>query len=104
MILVTGAQGFIGSFLVEYLLAAGSRIRILTRGGSRRLHTTTGQVDVWQGNLTVANTISGIADGIDTVFHLAGEVRNAQKVTSVNLHGTMNLLAECQSSGVRRFL
>ena len=68
MILGTGVHGFIGRSLVEYLMRAGSRIRILTRSGSCNLQGIGGQVDVRQGDLTVANSISGIAETEGTMF------------------------------------
>ena len=104
VILITGAHGFIGRQLAKVLILRGNKIRILTRGRSSNLQGIGGQVDVWQGDLTITSTISGIADGIDTVYHLAGEIRNRRRFTNINHQGTQNLLAQCESSGVRRFL
>jgi len=104
LILVTGANGFIGRSLAEHLTHSGSKLRILTRGGSNNIPMLGREVDVWQGDLNFASSLSGIAESIETVYHLAGEFRNRKRFTSVNYHGTQNLLAQCQSSGVRRFL
>ena len=103
-VLVTGARGFIGRMLVKHLMQEGKKVRVLTRGALSAPDALDGQIDVWEGDLADPATISGIANGIHTVYHLAGEIRDRRAFDGVNHHGTEHLLAQCQTSGMRRFL
>ena len=96
-VLVTGAGGFIGSFLCRRLSANGYRIRALAFPGEdvRQLHDLGAEVRV--GDLTKPETLQGIADGVDSVYHLAGRVTDwgPKKVFySAIVDATKNLLAE----------
>ncbi len=103
-VLVTGATGFVGRRLVDYLLTEGAGVRILRQGPLPVPERWQGAVDIRDGDLTQFNTLKGIAAGIETVYHLAGEIRVAHLFDAVNRAGTKNLLRRCQSEGVRRFL
>lgn len=63
-----------------------------------------GKVECLTGDLRQAASLSGIADGIDTVYHLAGEIRDTRLFDAVNCLGTENLLEICRIAGVRRFV
>jgi nucleoside-diphosphate-sugar epimerase len=103
-VLVTGARGFIGKKLVEKLVREGKNLRVLTRGEQNAFDEISEQIDVWRGDLTKPSTLSGIAEGIHTVYHLAGEIRDPRRFDLVNRQGTKYLLKQCQSARVRRFL
>ena len=78
-VVVTGADGFIGSHLVERLLAEGADVRALccytsegSRGWLEALPTEQlAQVDVWLGDVRDHRFVHNLVDGCDTVFHLA---------------------------------
>ena len=96
-VLVTGAGGFIGSFLCRKLSANGYRIRALALPGEdvRQLHDLGAEIRV--GDLTKPETLSGIADGVDIVYHLAGRVTDwgsKRLFYSAITDATQNLLAE----------
>lgn len=104
-VLVTGAHGFIGINLVKSLAGSGLHIRLLVRDELKiDPPIPDGMVDIWKGDLTVPSSLSGITNGVDTVYHLAGEVRNPSAYDPVNRLGTRNLLDQCRSGGVRRFV
>ena len=94
--LVTGATGFIGRHLVERLLAEGASVRILTRGRKPLPESWRDRVQVAQGDLTDTSTLPSAVAGCDTVFHLAGELRDAARMHATNVLGTQNLLAACR--------
>ena len=113
-ILITGGAGYIGSTLTPFLLAAGHEVRVLDRlayGGQSLL-------GVWahpsfefvRGDIRDREVVrSSVADR-DAVVHLAAVVgdpacsRESDLARSVNLDASMNLIAECRSAKVRRFI
>jgi nucleoside-diphosphate-sugar epimerase len=111
-ILVTGANGFIGSWVVRALLARGFRkIRCLTRGSSDKIASlreefSTGDLDVLQGNLLSPETCARATRDVTVVYHLAAGVEKTFPGCFLNSAvTTRNLLAACLLSGrVRRFV
>jgi CDP-glucose 4,6-dehydratase len=111
--LVTGAQGFAGSWLARALLEAGASVVAYDRGdpamSGLELHGIAEDVDVVRGDLTdgglVARTIQD--RGVDAVFHLAAQTivgkANASPVPTfdANIRGTWTLLEACRTAGVR---
>lgn len=73
MTLVTGGTGFIGSHLVERLLARGVRVRALVRRTGFFFDKTT--VDVVRGDLITGDGLAEVLRDVDTVIHLAGVTR-----------------------------
>ncbi len=69
MILVTGGTGFIGSHLVERLLARGERVRVLVRRSGLFENSA---AEVSHGDLVSGEGITRALDGVKTVIHLAG--------------------------------
>jgi len=76
-VLVTGGCGFIGSFLVCELVAAGARVRVvdnLERGRRESLGSALDQVDLQEIDLRDANACQNLCDAMDVVIHLASKV------------------------------
>ena len=69
MILVTGGTGFIGSHLVDRLLARGERVRCLVRRPGLFERTP---VEVIHGDLLAGDGLAQALHGVDSVIHLAG--------------------------------
>jgi nucleoside-diphosphate-sugar epimerase len=73
-ILVTGGSGFIGSGLVQALVRAGHRVRVLddnSRGSPRRLREVENDIEFIAGDIRDAATVATAARGMDEVHHLA---------------------------------
>ncbi|SEO46181.1 NAD-dependent epimerase/dehydratase family protein [Amycolatopsis saalfeldensis] len=103
-ILVTGANGFVGSAVVRELVArgAGARVRVLVRRAIPEWMAGAGVAE-WRGDLTDAAGLDGVCTGVGTLVHLASHIGgDAQVCTAVNEDGTRNLLAEARRAGVRR--
>ncbi len=106
-VLVTGGAGFIGSFLVERLLAGNENVRCL-------LHRQQGEMDRLpvervRGNVTEPESLPDACRGMETVYHLAGTGRagdwgRREWFFGVNAEGTNNLLRAARQAGVRRFV
>jgi uncharacterized protein YbjT (DUF2867 family) len=80
-ILVTGATGHVGSELVAALLAAGGRVRVLTRDPSRVAHLA-GRVETAIADLDRPETLAGAVRGVEAMYlleadHGVGQTRNA---------------------------
>ena len=97
-VMVTGGAGFIGSHLVEALLARGHRVRVidnLSTGQRERVHRS---ADFITGDITRAESLGHLFDGIDCVFHTAAlprvplSIENPLETHMVNVVGTINVL------------
>ena len=76
--LVTGGASFIGSHLVDQLVARGARVRVvddLTSGHRENLaaHLSSGRVEFTQADLREPGVTRQAVQGIDVVFHLAAD-------------------------------
>ncbi len=91
--LVTGATGFIGSHLVEYLLRQGDEVTCLARSQSRLRWLEGLPVRIIEGDCTDPDVDKRIDDDFDWVFHLAGLTNTLQvdEYYKVNGRGTANL-------------
>ena len=104
--LVTGAAGFIGYHLTEELVRQGHRVRglILPHEDDEALAEL--GVEIFRGDLTRPDTLEGVAEGIDIVFHLAARTLDwgtRKQFATVMVEGTRNLLEAC-SRRVTRFV
>ncbi len=87
---VTGASGFIGRALVTQLLDAGYAVRTLSRRTASDLPTS---VEARVGDLATGHGIAAaLFEGVQVVFHCAGEVRDTSMMRSVHVEGTRRLL------------
>lgn len=69
--LVTGANGFVGSHLVDHLLRRGHRVRALVRSTSNLRHLDTQGTELCYGELADGEVPEETFDGVDVVFHVA---------------------------------
>lgn len=113
-VLVTGAGGFIGSHLVERLVADGAQVRALVRytsNGSRgwldRSPAASG-VEFIAADIGDRGAVAKAMQGIDTVFHLAALIgipysyHAPDSYVRTNVEGTANVLRSALDAGVRR--
>jgi len=106
--LVTGATGFLGSHLVERLLALGHDVRALARKSSDTGHLETTNSKIVVGNVEDYESIRGAVKGVDVVFHAAARVTPGwgswKAFHSCIVSGTDNILRASAEAGVARFL
>jgi NADH dehydrogenase len=113
-VLVTGANGFVGSHVVPALLEAGHRVVALVRDDDgaaavvRRLTTAQREaVETRRGDVTRPATLPAALAGTDAVLHLAAIARDwddGATLRRINTEGTRNMLAAASAAGVRRFV
>src|SRR5712664_3560889 len=113
-ILVTGANGFIGSWVVRNLLARGfTKIRCLTRAASAsanldriRAEFGASSLEVIGGNLLSREACARVAEGVEVVYHLAAGVEKTFPGCFLNsVVTTRNLLdAAVRQQGLKRFV
>ena len=105
LVFITGASGFIGGQIAERLLAAGRRVRVLGRRPLPELEKLGAEVVV--GDLESPGALYRCCEGAGTAFHVAGRVGvwgPAEDFYRVNVEGTRNVIAACQTAGVKRLI
>jgi UDP-glucose 4-epimerase len=113
--LVTGGAGFIGSHLVDRLIALGRRVRVVDNfaSGHRRnlaQHADSPAVEVVEGDVADGAAMLRAAQGAERVFHvaaLADIVPSIQKPDAyfrANVDGTFAVLQAARAAQVRRFV
>ena len=111
--LVTGGAGFIGSHLVEALLALGHEVTVLdnfSTGRPENLDHVKGRVKVVECDLAIAGDWIQQFNNADWVFHLAAladivpSIQNAEAYFRANVDGTFNVLQASISAGVGRLV
>ena len=108
LVLVTGGAGFIGSHLVDALVAKGLRVRVIDNFATATHEHLNGTAELIEGDIRDASSISDAFEGVDTVFHVAALPRIplsiAQPVEThmTNVVGTLNVLIAARDHHVRR--
>lgn len=109
-ILVTGGAGFIGSNLVDALLARGYHVRVLDNlsTGKRSNLPQDARVELIVGDVADADCVHRAVDGCRAVVHLAAvasvqaSVEDPLGTHRANLIGTLNVCEGMRAAGVRR--
>ena len=117
-VFVTGADGFIGSHLVEALVSAGADVRALVYYNSWGqigwlsdvCSAIRGEVEIFAGDVRDADRMQQGVSGCDYVFHLASLVgipysyEAPSSYVATNVVGTLNVLEACRHSGTLKRL
>jgi len=114
-ILVTGGAGFIGSHLVDALIADGREVTVLDNLSTGKMenlsrHLGNGNLHFVKGDVLGVAVVREAVKDVDAVFHLAAvtsvpfSVEHPLETFQVNVNGTRNLLEACRNGGVERFI
>jgi dTDP-glucose 4,6-dehydratase len=117
-VFITGAGGFIGSHLVEYLVAKKARVRAFVRytsGGNVGLLRDLSKemlrsVEIVRGDLRDASAVQEAMDGCEYVFHLGALIAipysyvHPREVVDTNVMGTLNVLEAARRTKPKRLV
>ena len=105
---VTGGTGFVGRRVVRRLLDAGWKVRALVLESERNRLPEDANLEPAVGDVTRPETIRGLMNDVDGVFHLAALVepwvRKPEEFTRVNVAGTDRMIDEALRASVHRFV
>jgi UDP-glucose 4-epimerase len=110
-VLVTGGAGFIGSHLVQSLVARGDKVRILdnfSTGSAKNLAGIETEIELIRGDLRNSDDVRKGVQDIEMVFHQAAFISVPESIEkpldcyAVNVTGTIELLEAARLAGVGR--
>ncbi len=112
-VLVTGAAGFIGSHITEFLVAEGYEVVGLDNfhtGREENLARVRDRIELVIGDICDRDKVLEVVDGVDYIVHHAAltsvreSVHKPAEYNRVNIDGTVNMLEAARSAGVKRFV
>jgi NAD dependent epimerase/dehydratase len=117
-VLVTGADGFIGSHLVERLLEEGCRVKAFVYYNSFNSwgwldslpQETLNKIEIFTGDIRDPNGVRTAVKDVDVIFHLAALIaipysyHSPDSYVDTNIKGTLNVLQAGRDSGVQKIL
>ena len=109
--LVTGGAGFIGSNIVQELVAYGEAVRVLdnfSTGRRENIAPFLEDIELIEGDLRYLDTVRQAAEGVDYILHQGAipsvprSIDNPLETDEANVLGTLNLLVAARDAGVKR--
>lgn len=109
--LVTGGAGFIGSHLVDGLLAAGWTVRVVddfSSGREENLAAARARIELLRGDFAEPEVAQAAVAGVEVVFHegaipsVPRSVAEPLRTNRANVDGTLLVLEAARQAGVRR--
>ena len=115
-ILITGADGFIGSHLTEKLYSEGYDIKALVQYNSNSSYGwldnsyVVNDIEINMGDIRDSSYIRNLIKDVDIVFHLAALIaipysyKAAESYVDTNIKGTLNLMEACIGSNISKII
>jgi nucleoside-diphosphate-sugar epimerase len=105
--LVTGGSGFLGSHLVDALVARGDEVRVLVRPTSNVVHLESLKVQLITCDLSDLQAVKEAVRGMERVYHcaaLASDWGSCASFQAANVTSLHNLLEASREAGVSKFV
>ncbi len=109
-VLITGATGFLGSYLARALVAQGHEVRALKRPTSNlyMLADVADRIHWYDGDVTDILSLEDAMEGVDHVYHIAALLafggRSFDRMLKINVEGTANVVNVALAQGVKKLL
>jgi UDP-glucose 4-epimerase len=109
-ILVTGGAGYIGSVLVNKLIASGHQVKVIDDLSNGFKENIDENADFIQGSILDNDKLNQALDGVEVVFHLAAKIRveegerEPELYKKVNIDGTLNLINKCTEKKIKKLV
>lgn len=110
-VLVTGGTGFVGSYLLRYLVREGyTNVRALKRPQStlELVSEAANRVQWIEGDVLDPFSLQEALEGVHTILHCAAAVSyqpaDKQRIRAVNVQGTANIVNEALEAGVKKLI
>jgi uncharacterized protein YbjT (DUF2867 family) len=105
-ILLAGATGYLGNYILKELVQQGYPTNVLIRDINKLTDTDPSVIAITTAAITNPAAIRGCCSNIDTVISVVGITRQKDNLTymDVDYQANLNLLQEAQSSGVKKFI
>lgn len=107
-ILVTGADGLLGSNLVRELLSRGHAIRAFVQPGRQQKTLEGLPIEKFAGNLLNPDEVINSAEGCDAIIHCAASTAvwpiRSEIINKVNIDGTKNIIQAVYKNNIQRLI
>jgi len=105
-VLLTGASGFIGSAVARALVEEGFSVRALVRPESRRDHLAALGIEIVEGRIDAADSVTAALVSRRYLVHVAADyrlwARDQREIFAANVEGTRAVMQAARNAGVER--
>lgn len=107
-ILLAGATGYLGKYLLRELISRGYNTKAIARNSKKIENelTNSNLLEVINAEVTKIDSLNGCCENVDTIISTVGITKQKDGLTymDVDYKANMNLLEEAQKSGVKKFI
>ena len=105
-ILLAGATGYLGSFILQQLIKQNTAVSVIARNPEKLKHVKSNLVSIIKAEVTKPESLAGCCRDIDVAISTVGITRQKDGLTymDVDYQANMNLLAEAKKCGVKKFI
>lgn len=109
-VLVTGATGFVGPYLVRELLKKEAKVTVLIKNYVDNLEGLEDHITMINGDIVEQDSLKNAVDSVNIVFHLAAvsnvnyAIAHPRETFEINATGTLNLLEDARKNKVEKFV
>lgn len=107
---VTGGAGFIGSNLVDALIARGDEVRVIDNFSTGKRENLNSRAELFEADIYDLEAIRPAFAAVNGVFHVAAlpriplSIAEPAKTNATNIDGTLNVLIAAKDAGVKRLV